>query len=68
MHCHDWNHSNRSYGRPCGGSSYGSSGTPEIIVLDFSPITNITTITQIANALSIGGGLAAGSNVLVISQ
>ena len=66
MHCHDWHHSDRSYGRPYG--SNGSYGTPEIIVLDFSPVTNITTITQIVNALSIGGGLAAGSNVLVIGQ
>jgi hypothetical protein len=58
MHCHDWRHSDRSCDRPWGGS-YGS---PEIIVLDFSPVTNITTITQIAEALSIGGGTSIAAN------
>jgi hypothetical protein len=65
MHCHDWRHSSR----PCGSyGSYGSYGTPEFIILDFSPITNITSVTQIANALSAGGGVAAASNVVLISQ
>ena len=64
MHCHD----RHSY-RPCGDSygSYGSYGTPEFIILDFSPITNIATITQIANAFSTGG-VAAASNIAVITQ
>jgi hypothetical protein len=64
MHCHDWR---QSY-RPCGGGSYGSFGGPEYIILDFSPITNITTVTQIANAFSTGGGTAVASNVALISQ
>ena len=65
MHCHDWRNSDR-----CDGSygSYGSFGGPEYIILDFSPITNIATITQIANAFSTGGGVAAASNVAVIGQ
>ena len=62
MHCHDWRNSDRC-DRP-----YGSFGSPEYIILDFSPITNITTITQIANAFSIGGGVAAASNIAVITQ
>jgi len=66
MHCHDWRHSDRSCDRSYG--SYGSYGTPEFLILDFSPITNIATITQIANAFSIGGGTAAASNVAVIGQ
>jgi hypothetical protein len=49
--------------RPC-----GSYGTPEFIILDFSPMTNTTTVTQIANALSTGGGVAGASNVVLISQ
>ena len=65
MHCHDRRHSYGSYGS-CG-DSYGSYGGPEFIILDFSPITNIATITQIANAFSTGG-VAAASNVAVITQ
>ena len=65
MHCHDW----RRYSRPCGSyGSYPSFGGPEYIILDFSPITNITTVTQIANALSVGGGTAVASNVALITQ
>ncbi len=62
MHCHDWRQSYRPYG------SYGSFGGPEYIVLDFSPVTNITTVTQIADALSIGGGTAVASNIALITQ
>ena len=66
MHCHDWRHSSRpSYGSY---GSYPSFSGPEYIIFDFSPITNITTVTQIANALSVGGGVAAASNVVVIGQ
>ena len=65
MHCHDWRNSDRG-NRPYG--SYGSFGGPEYIILDFSPITNIATITQIANAFSTGGGVAAASNVVVVTQ
>ena len=64
MHCHDWRNSDRC-NRPYG--SFGSYGGPEYIILDFSPITNIATITQIANAFSTGG-VAAASNVAVITQ
>ena len=65
MHCHnDWRHSDR-----CNDGGWGSyGGSPEFVILDFSPITNITTITQIANAFSLGGGIAAASNVAVITQ
>ena len=64
MHCHDWHrHCDRS-----SDNSYGSYGSPEFIILDFSPITNIATITQIANAFSIGGGVAAASNGGAIGQ
>ena len=64
MHCHDRHHnSDRSFDYGWG----GSYGTPQFIILDFSPITNIATITQIANAFSTGG-VAAASNVAVITQ
>jgi hypothetical protein len=63
MHCHHRHHSCDSYDNP-----YGSFGTPEFVILDFSPITNIATITQIANAFSIGGGVAAASNVALVTQ
>jgi hypothetical protein len=63
MHCHDWRHSDR-----CNDGGWGSYGSPEFIILDFSPITNIATITQIANAFSIGGGVAAASNVALVTQ
>ena len=64
MHCHhDWYHSDRSDDR-----GWGSYGSPEFVILDFSPVTNITTLTQIANAFSIGGGVAAASNVAWITQ
>ncbi len=49
MRCQDWCHSYRPY------ASDGSFGSPEHIVLDFSPVTNITIVTQTANVLSIGG-------------
>ena len=64
MHCHDRHNCYRNDDRGWG----GSYGAPEFIILDFSPITNIATITQIANAFSSGGGLAAASNVAVITQ
>ena len=63
MHCHHRRHSCDSDYSP-----YGSFGTPEFVILDFSPITNIATITQIANAFSIGGGVAAASNVALVTQ
>jgi hypothetical protein len=66
MHCHDRHNSYRSFDYDCGGS-YGSYGGPEFIILDFSPVTNIATITQIANAFSTGG-VAAASNIAVITQ
>ena len=64
MHCHGRHNSYRSNDCDYGYSSYG---TPEFIILDFSPITNIATITQIANAFSTGG-VAAASNIAVITQ
>ena len=65
MHCH---HHHNSCGSDDYGFGGGSYGTPEFIILDFSPITNIATITQIANAFSTGGGVAAASNIAVITQ
>jgi hypothetical protein len=64
MHCH---HHHNSCGSDDYGFGGGSYGTPEFIILDFSPITNIATITQIANAFSTGG-VAAASNIAVITQ
>jgi hypothetical protein len=62
MHCHHHHNCYSDYDQ-----GFGSYGSPEFLILDFSPITNIATITQIANAFS-NGGTAAASNVAVITQ
>ena len=36
--------------------------------LDVHPVTKIATVTQTANAFSLGGGLAVASNVASINQ